>query len=239
MAKVGPVKFPGPTDRLAVIGRTGSGKTTAAAWHLSGRDFDLQPWIIVNTKGDPLLYQIAAIPGVNNISVDDTPGERGLYHIDPTPDDAERLNAFFGRVWQKQNCGIYIDEGYMITNTEKLNACLTQGRSRQIPMIILSQRPAWITKFVFSEADFVQLFNLSRLEDRKNVGGLVPVDKNYRLPPYESYWYNVGDDDLKRFAPVPNASVILENFRAKFPPEQALVGEEPPAQRKQATRRVV
>lgn len=232
-------KFPGPTDRTAVIGRTGSGKTTAAAWHLSGKNFDLQPWVIVNTKGDPLLYEIASIPGVKTISVHDTPGEKGLYHIAPLPDEADDLDAFFGRVWDKQNCGLYIDEGYMITNTNKLNACLTQGRSRRIPMIILSQRPAWITKFVFSEADYVQLFNLQRLEDRKNVAGLVPVDKNYRLDKYCSYWYNVGDNELVQFGPVPNNTAILKTFRAKFPPEPAPILGIAPTETRTATKRVV
>lgn len=106
-------------------------------------------------------------------------------------------------------------------NSSGLNSCLTQGRSRHIPMIICSQRPAWCSKFVFSESDFVMLYNLQRLEDRKTIGGLVPVDKNYRLAKYHSYWYNVADDQLSQFAPVPQFADILEIFRAKFPPEQA------------------
>jgi len=212
------VKFPGPTDRLAVIGRTGSGKTTAAAWHLSGKNFEAQPWVIVNTKGDPLLNEIGALERVQEISVNDTPGDMGLYIISPRPDESVELNAFFGRVWEKQNCGLYIDEGYMIDVVHNFNACLTQGRSRRIPMIILSQRPAWITKFVFSESDYVQLFNLQRLEDRKSVAGLVPVDKNYRLDKHCSYWYNVGDNELVQFGPVPNKPIILDTLKRSLPP---------------------
>ncbi len=233
------LKFPGPEDRLAVIGRTGSGKTTAAAWQLSGKDFNAQPWLMVNTKGDPFLNKIASIKGVQTITVNDTPGERGLYHVSPLPSEGIELDAMFGRIWEKQNCGIYIDEGYMIDPTTNLNSCLTQGRTRRIPMIILSQRPAWITKFVFSECDFVQLFNLQRLEDRKTVGGLVPVDKNYRLARYCSYWYNVADDELVQFAPVPDSTVILDTFRASFPPEQAQEAEGDPAQKRTMTKRVI
>lgn len=214
------LKWPGPTDRLAVIGRTGSGKTTAAAWHLTGKDYTQQPWVIVNTKGDPLLNEIGAFERVHKLSVNDTPGEMGLHIVSPRPDESVALDAFFGRIWEKQNCGIYIDEGYMIDVTTNLNACLTQGRSRRIPMIILSQRPAWITKFVFSEADYVQLFNLQRLEDRKSVAGLVPVDKNYRLDKHCSYWYNVGDNELVELGPVPDKPAILESFRGSLPPER-------------------
>lgn len=213
------VKFPGNHDRLAVIGRTGSGKTQAAAWHLSGKNFRKQPWLITNTKGDPLLNEIGAIPGVRNIEIDETPEEPGLYMVSPLPDQGEELDALFKRIWQKQNCGVYIDEGYMIDMTDGLNALLTQGRSRLIPMIVLSQRPAWLSKFVFSEADFIQLFHLQHEGDRKNVAQFVPFDTKYRLPRFHSYWYNVGDNEIVEFAPVPPRAKILESFKLAFPPE--------------------
>ena len=214
-----PLKFPSSSDRLAVIGRTGSGKTQAAAWHLSGKDFDRQPWVIVNTKGDPLLNQIGRIRGVRHITINDTPGDEGLYIVSPLPGEGDAIDAFFYRIWEKQNTGVYIDEGYMIDRTDGLNALLTQGRSRHIPMIVLSQRPAWISKFVFSEADYIQLFHLQHEGDRKNVAQFVPFDTKYRLQPYHSYWYNVGANEIVLFSPVPPRETILENFRQAFPPE--------------------
>lgn len=216
------VKFPGPEDRTLVIGRTGSGKTTGAEWLLTGADFNAQPWCILNTKSDPSINKIAEIPGVKTIGLDATPGDAGLFIVNPQPSQQEEINAFLHRIWDKQNCGVFIDEIYMLgLNSSGLNACLTQGRSRRIPMIVCSQRPAWCSKFVFSESDYVMLFNLQRLEDRKTIGGLVPVAKDYRLAKYHSYWYNVGDDVLTQFGPVPNSAAIISTFRAKFPPEQA------------------
>lgn len=217
------VKFPGPDDRLYILGRSGSGKTTAALWHLSGKDFNDQPWVIVNTKGDSNINDlITAVPAIRTIDINSTPGDSGLFHVRPHPDtEAMELDAFLGRIWRKGNCGVLIDEGYMIEEDRNLNAMLTQGRDKEIPMIVLTQRPTWISKFVESEANFVQLFNLSRLDDRKNVAGLVPVDKNYRLDRFCSYWYNVDEHELVTFAPVPNKAAIISTFRAKFPPEQA------------------
>lgn len=233
-----PVKFPGHDDRVYILGRTRSGKTTAGLWHLSGKDFERQPWLIVNTKGDSGINELVQqIPAIKTIEVSDTPGDKGLFHVRPHPEtDADELDALLKRIWHKQNCGVFIDEGYMIDRADGLNALLTQGRDRKIPMIVLTQRPTWITKFVESEADYVQLFNLSRLDDRKNIQGLVPVDKNYRLERFCSYWYNVGDNQLVQFGPVPNSSIILDTFRAKFPPEQAQDGQPPSIRRRVAAR---
>jgi hypothetical protein len=215
------IKFPGPDDRLYILGRTKQGKTTAALWHLSGHDFRSQPWCIFDTKGDPNIDWLCnSLPQIKEIGVFDTPGETGLYHVRPTRDQMQEVDAMLGRIWDNQNCGVFIDEGYTIIPNSNLIACLTQGRTRKIPMIVLTQRPAWITKFVESEADFVQVFNLSRRDDRKKVADVVHgLNVDYRLDRYCSYWYNVGDDELVQFGPVPDKTVILQNFRASLPPE--------------------
>lgn len=221
------VKFPSDDQRVAVVGRTGSGKTTAGMWHLSGKDFFVQPWLIVNTKGDPLINEIAQIKGVQTIGIGDTPGDKGLFIVNPRPDEGMELNLLFHRVWEKQNCGVYIDEGYMVKPPDGMNALLTQGRSRKIPMIVLSQRPAWISKFVFTESDFIQIFALQYRGDRKTVAEFVPIDVNYTLPKYHSLWYNVGDNELVKFAPVPAKDQILNSFRAQFPPDDEQIPQSP------------
>lgn len=50
---------------------------------------------------------------------------------------------------------------------------------------------------------------------------IVPVDKDYRLERYCSYWYNVSDDQLVQLGPVPSTPAIINSFRAKFPPNGA------------------
>ena len=238
------LKFPGPTDRVYILGRSGCGKTTAAIWHLSGRDPFSQPFVIVNTKGDSTLNELAAIPGVITVTTSDEIGDGGIYHVRPdtmTKEGQIELNVFLRRLLERGNCVVLIDEGYMIEVDDALNGLLTQGRDKHISMIVLTQRPTWISKFVESEANFVQLFNLSRLDDRKNVTGLVPVDKNYRLAKYCSYWYNVDDNELHSFTPVPDKQAILKTFRSMYPPEQVASepGVEPPQQSVAPRKRVV
>lgn len=218
-----PVKFPGAEDHVAVIGRNGSGKTVGGMWLLSGRDFDVQPALIINSKGDAMIDEISEIKGVNTIGVNDTPGDKGLYVVNPLPSQGAELDELFRRCWEKENITIFIDEGYSVQKDDWFNACLTQGRSKRVNLIVLTQRPAWISKYVFSECNFVMLFNLQIKDDRKKVAEFVPVDKDYRLPPYCSYWYNVKDNLVTEFAPVPDSPAIISVFRSKFPPEQEQV----------------
>lgn len=230
------MNLPRDEDRTACLGRTGSGKTTFSMWLLSGTNFQTERWVIYNTKGDKLINQIAAIPGVRTLAITETPDEPGLYIYNPRPDQQLEIDASFRRIWDIQNCGVVIDEGYMIEVEGGFNALLTQGRSRKIPMIVCSQRPAWISKYVFSEASFVSVFQLQHLGDRKNVAQFVPLDINYRLPRHCSFWYDVGEHTLYRLSPVPPAPVIVENFRrALTPPEGTPNGEPASLQKNEQT----
>lgn len=217
------VNFPGDTHRLAIVGRTGSGKTVAAAWHLSGQPFHKKPWVIVNTKGDALLNKIGELPNVHHIGLNEKVGKRGLYIIAPRPDQQEQLDAFLWQIWARENCGVYIDEGYMVGKIPSFNALLTQGRSKKIPMIVLSQRPVWLSRFVFSEADFYQVFWLNDERDRETVQAMVPFPMERRLQEYHSYWYDVGTDQVAIFGPVPPTDTILETFSSRLHTRKLLV----------------
>lgn len=218
------VRFPTDSDRLAIVGRTGSGKTVAAAWHLSLRDFHKMAWAIINSKGDKLLDKIGRLPGVRNISLDDMPHKTGLHMIRPIPEqDDERLQAFFWRIWERGKTGIYADEGYMMPKGGAFNALLTQGRSKRIPMIILCQRPVWLSKFVFSESDYFQIFELSHSDDQENLRKFVPYKVVEGLPDYYSLWYQVKLKSVITFGPVPDEAEVLQTIREKVQPKTRYV----------------
>jgi hypothetical protein len=209
------IRFPDATQRLVIIGRTGSGKTLAALWHLAGADHSL-PWFIFDYKRDPAIAQI----GAAEIELTDRlPTQPGFYVLHPIPErDDAAVEAFLWKVWAAGHAGLYIDEGYMIGDTDALRAILTQGRSRFIPVIILSQRPVWQTKFVWSEADFFQVFHLNSRDDVRSVRNFVPHDFEVRLADYHSVYYDVGRDRVTIFGPVPSAPDIIEKFRDAAPP---------------------
>lgn len=208
------MRLPDDSDRLLIIGMTGSGKTIAGIWHLSLRDFYSIPWVIFDFKRDA---NIARIPA-QEISLDEMPQEPGLYVVRPLPNQDERVERFLWNAWNRENIGLYFDEGYMIDkNSAALNAILTQGRSKRIPIIMLSQRPVGLSRFARSEATFFQTFFLNDKDDRKIIQAFQPEKVSERLPPYHSWFYDVAKDDLVHLSPVPDLETILKAFPVPEP----------------------
>lgn len=211
LLKPDPIRLPGPTDRLAIVGRTGSGKTQAALWHLSHADFDTRPWIIVDYKNDDL---INSIDRAELIDYDTDLDKPGIFILKVLPGEKDEISDWFRRVWEQEDIGVYVDEGYMIDPRDKwFDACLTQGRSKHIPMIVLSQRPVWLSRFVFSEASFFQVFDLTHAKDMDKVREYIRDDDRLQLEkplaPFHSYYYDVGKRRLETFGPVPEADKML------------------------------
>jgi hypothetical protein len=232
-----PFRLPNDQQRSVVIGKTGSGKTVAGIWQLSERSWPFMPWIIYDFKRDQL---IARIPGIQEISLTDIPTQPGLYVVRPLPGQEDELELQLQRIWQTGNIGVYIDEGYMFQNSRWFIAILTQGRSKRIPVITLTQRPSWITRFVFSEADFIQVFWLNDARDRKTVESFVPYNLNERLPPYWSIWYDVGEDRVTTLRPVPREDRIIARFAERMPaPPPADAPDEGEAEPERERRRFI
>jgi hypothetical protein len=209
------MKLPGLDKRLSIVGSTGSGKTQAGVWHLSTKPFDQMPWTVIDYKRDKLIGAI----GAREIPVNSKPPrEPGIYRVSPIPgDDDQAITDYLWRVWENEGHGVYIDEGYMLgVRNSALNALLTQGRSKLIPMIILSQRPAWLSRFVFSEADFFQIFRLNDRRDYDNIQSMISIDIKRRLPSYHSHYYDVSADRGVVLAPVPDARTIADSIREKL-----------------------
>lgn len=217
------IRLPSSSQRLGIIGRTGSGKTLAGLWHLSNANFQAMPWVVVDYKTDE---HIAGIERARYIGTQETVKQPGIYVVNPHPDDLG-VGELFERIWMRGNTGVYVDEGYMVGEhpevERRFKTLLTQGRSRRIPMIVLSQRPSWITRFVFSESDFFQVFHLNDQRDQKTIEAFMPTGSYKRLPDYHSIYYDVGRNQVHYLAPVPDESVILERIHARLKPIRYLI----------------
>lgn len=208
--------FPTNTDRSILIGRTGSGKTQAGAWLLSHANFDEQPWIIVDYKYDSLLNEIE---GVEHINFKKLPKESGLYIIHPHPHDEYLVDNMFFNIWAQEHTGVFIDEAYMTPNFRRYrgyDAMLTQGRSKHIPIISLTQRPCRVTPFAFSESDYFSVFHLNTRRDQLTVEDYAPISMKKKLPAYHSHWYDVKRDKKYLMQPVENRGTILARFNERL-----------------------
>ncbi len=219
---------PSDSDRTIVFGRTGSGKTVGALHHLSGSSFDLKPWIIFDYKGDKLIRGIQDA-GAREIDVRKKPPTKpGLYVVRPDVQEPAITNDFLLNVWRQEETGLFFDEGFMVPQNRPYKAfdhIMTQGRSKNIPVIACYQRPAWLSQFATSQADYFRVYHLHKPEDRAKAneymgeakgpkGELIGV--NYRLPDHYSLWYDVGNDQATVLRPSPPPEAVLGAFEQRL-----------------------
>ena len=162
-----------PGKRCIVAGRTGSGKTTLA--HAIVKNSP-GVWIALDTKRDPFFKRfkkhLPELEMPSKIFRWWRPHQKIIVvkgSSDATAND-EWIEELF---LSYENVGLWIDELYMVTppamQGQGLSRWLTQGRSLKDSFIGLTQRPAWVSRFCFSEADEVIGFNLTLDDDRKRM----------------------------------------------------------------------
>lgn len=204
------VSFPTSSDHTLIVGRTGSGKTVSALWFLSKANFHVMPWVVLNFKGDE---NIDAIGGAKRIGYDEIPDMEGIYMMYPRPDEIPtHLEEYLWKVFEHENIGLYVDEGFMLEKSKALDAILVQGRSKHIPVILLSQRPVWLSRFATSQSNFIQLFDLTDVRDKETILSFMPRKAQSDLPEFHSWFFDVKRKRLHHFAPVPTPDEIVDNI---------------------------
>src|ERR1700742_4420676 len=165
--------------RILVLGATGEVKTVNAYWQLSRANFHEMPWFILASKGDPLIKRLEAM-GVLVI-YDARRGDKkfpepttvpGLYIIRPLIEQEEEVNNFLAQVRINGKTGLWIDEGFLIPQKARFSAynnLLAQGRTLNIPMIMLYQRPFGLSQLVTSQSEFWAVYHLRKPDDMQKV----------------------------------------------------------------------
>lgn len=212
-------KLPGITDRVTVIGQTGSGKSQFSLWLLSRASFDKQPFIVIDSKLDEL---IGAVSRIKEIGLGDKlPKEPGLYVVRPRPGDEDAVDDWLWKVWSAERIGLYIDEGYSIPkNSKGFQAVLVQGRSKRIPLIACTQRPSQISRFLFSEAQYYAVFRLNDRRDQKIVQEFADINFDLTMEPYHSAWYDVKQSATFSLEPVPDADELVDIIDERLKPNR-------------------
>lgn len=219
----------GPTDtkRTVILGRTGSGKTQGGINLLSQMNFDQMPWVIVDYKGDELIEKIVKQNKLQTIDLTKNPPTKpGLYYVQPIPKVQDQLiEEWLWRVWKQENVGLFVDEGYALPQREAFDVILTQGRAKHIPVIILYQRPVYMSRFAVAQADFFAVFEQNDRRDLKTTNQFIGekvlsngtiLNAYSKLPEYYCLWYDVGRGKTDVLSPCPSEQEILKTFRSRL-----------------------
>jgi hypothetical protein len=200
-----------------IVGMTGSGKTQAGLFALSKRSYNRMPWTIIDFKRDGHIEKIPRLEEYDYRGK--LPKKAGLYVVRPDPrDDPEMIEDFLFKIWEQENHGFFLDEGYAVKQHSKaMRALLTMGRSKKTPGILLSQRPSWISPFLLSESEFIQAFFLKNPADRERMYKVIYTDAYPAHKSYRSLWYDVEMDKLSVLNPVPSEDEILTRFDDRVP----------------------
>lgn len=233
------VRGPTETDRVVVVGRTGSGKSQFAIALLSTRNWDEIPWFIIDFKGEDLIEDILdeCKGTISHVRVtENPPAAPGLYYVKVRPKlDDIAIEIFLQKIYdrasngrKRKGSGIFIDEGYGLPpNSAFFDIILTQGRSLGIPVIVLYQRPVHMSRFAVTQASFIAVFALQDLKDKKRVmeytapargnNGEI-INANSHLPDYHCLWYDVGRGQTTVLTPAPERQTIIDRFKHRLKP---------------------
>lgn len=201
--------FLSPGSRTLIAGKTGSGKSTGAVYMLRN---SRQKWLIVDPKGDD---KIATLKPAYITSLDPKEVERawkaGYQYVALSPPPLatpQEVDLFLLECFQTfKNFGIYVDELYFIHTNGRagagLVAILTRGRSDKITFCGATQRPAWISIFCLSEADYICQYRLQLEKDRDKIFNVTNKMEMLENPPkeYSWYYYTAKNERLQLFVP--------------------------------------
>lgn len=209
MAKSLPKILPG--ERAVLAGRSGSGKSTLGCWLLNRSP---NHWLILNpkhTKAYAKLDGSNTVAGIDFKKIDKSLQENKFTIVNPTtaqntPDNLDDFVMYLHETYE--NVGLCCDELYTMHRNgqagQGLIGWLTRGRELKQSFLGQTQRPAWCSKFVFSESNFIGCMALNLSEDRKRMYEMTGQPEMLeKLPQHDWLWYSGEKDTLRSFEPVP------------------------------------
>lgn len=221
--------YPRVDEHTTIVGRNGCGKTQLGCFLLGKRDLKRERWIALDFKGDDLINSLEHAPDLDGNKI---PKKPGLYVKRFRRASDDEINSFLWNVWEMEDTGVYIDEGYFVPQGEDgaYKGLLTTGRSKRTPVVTLSQRPVRISRFAFSEVSHLAVFDLNDRRDWKTLDEVLPEGFTDWLPPefagkpklpkYHARWYSIKTDGRFVITPVPEADEIRELIDSQLEPKR-------------------
>jgi DNA helicase HerA-like ATPase len=190
-------------EHVAIIGDTGTGKSTLAARLLLSRRFTLA----LKTKRDPIQFPGKLATQLTNArgrSILADPRE-DRWHLDLSTgrkietfrrEQEIEITRLLNGVWNAGGWTLLLDETYYIDTVlkmrKRLEAILTQGRSMGISLYMGIQRPVDVSRFVLSSASHIIVFRQDGRDSdtlgKASTTALKSVIDT--LGPYEFAWFH-------------------------------------------------
>lgn len=219
---------PSPTDRVAWVGKTGSGKTYGAYQFLR----DVPRLIVIDPKHSEGIAEWGLEQWDGPVSVPRWRDvvRRGINHherrfvqqrkilsgkenfqyvFSPAPDyDYESL---WGWIWdnlQGRDVTIYIDELYLTlknnTGGKYLRALYTQGREKGIGTWASMQRPTLVPLICLTECEWFFVFRLTLDDDKKRMSKIIGKEAMADLKGHSFFMYNQEWDKPEQYDNIEN-----------------------------------
>ena len=215
--------------RGVIVGRTGSGKTQMLIMQM--KNFALSPVYILNTKDDIGLNLFIKAQKNNAVTIHSVKELTEYVHSRTAPDyinivprvhellDRELLDDYLQIIYNaKKPCLVCIDEAGQLAYGKEMAGpglmnLLARGRSRGISLLCCTQRPAWISKSVFTESELFFIYRLLSTDDYKKLVDLglpYPIysqkEKGKKvlntIDTYCFWYYNIEQEDGIFYSPI-------------------------------------
>lgn len=221
-----------PGQRGLLLGKTGSGKTQNALFHLTNAP--VFPVIIGDTKIEDAFFSLR--DEANGISMEicnsyDEFERVSKYAKKDMPDyilvrpeaaeiiDGDSLDKYLQMMYRKFGpCFVYLDEVFNWHSGNKplpgLMELLARGRSKKKTILMGNQRPSWIGRSCFTESDHFYIHRLLDERDKKTLDSVIPNFSQMPNPPkYHFYHFDTSSDgNPQLFLPVPQTEIQEEKI---------------------------
>lgn len=164
-------------ERVAYVGKTGSGKTTLARYVLQSHT----RLVVLDPKGTIAKDVKWNVSGDTAVARDILRGKPGRYVVSYDAD----WQKWFAFCWDVRNVALYIDEVFLvIENPSKpepaFRRLYRQGRELGISVHAATQRPARIPLECISEAEWLFTFQLGLKKDRDRMAEFGDTEETLR-----------------------------------------------------------
>ncbi len=191
-------------DRISIFGRTGSGKTFFSKQWLLPHYTRYVFWDIKKENSDMPHDIIITNPKELKSNIEKY--NKIIYQ--PTKPTDSDFNDICEIIFNSKNNALYVDEAALISTPSKIlyyhKVIITQGRSYDVGIINVSQRPRDIHNTLISESEHLFVFALSLETDviklRQQMGNA--ADEIYTLPEYHFLYHNVKTNKSFIFKPI-------------------------------------